>query len=69
MRKGIRRMQKIGNWVMGCLAGGLGLLALFVSSRAADDYVYGIGLIVAVACGLFVMSLLKQGFDQAERQD
>jgi len=62
-------MQKIGNWMMGGLAAGLGLLALFVSSRAADDYVYGIGLIVAVACGLFVMSLLKQGFDQAEHRE
>jgi len=62
-------MQKIGNWVIGCFAVGLGLLALFVSSRAADNYVYGIGLIVAVACGLFVMSLLKQGFDQAEHRE
>ncbi|MBN2752706.1 MAG: hypothetical protein JXQ84_08365 [Rhodospirillaceae bacterium] len=59
-------MQTIGNWITGVLAAALGLLGLFVSSRAKDDYVYGIGLIVTVACALFVMSLLKRVFDQAE---
>lgn len=59
-------MAAIGNWILGVLATGLGLLALLVSARARDDYMYGVGLIVAVACGLFVMGAIKRSFDRAE---
>lgn len=60
-------MQAIGNWISGGIALLLGLLALFVSARAHDDYIYSVGLIVAIACALFVMNMVKQAFDEAER--
>ncbi len=61
-------MTAIGNWILGSLAFGLGLLALLASARAHDDYVYAVGLIVAVGCGFFVMGAVKQTFDRADRQ-
>lgn len=61
-------MQAIGNWISGGVALLLGLLALFISARAQDDYIYSIGLIVAVACALFVMNMIKQGYDEVERR-
>lgn len=61
-------MQVIGNWISGGIAMLLGLLALFISARAEDDYVYSVGLVVAVACGLFTMNMIKQAFDEAERR-
>ena len=61
-------MTAIGNWILGTLAGGLGLLALLAAARAQDDYVYAVGLIVAVACALFVMGAIKQTFDRANRE-
>ncbi len=60
-------MTSIGNWVSGGIGMGLGLLALYVSAHARDDYIYSVGLIVAVACALFVMNMIKQAFDEAER--
>jgi hypothetical protein len=59
-------MQSIGNWVLGSLATAMGLLGLFVSSRAKDTFIYSIGLVVAVACSLFVLNMVKQSFDDAE---
>lgn len=60
-------MQAIGNWISGGIGAALGLLALFVSANARDDYIYAVGLIVAVACGLFVMNMIKNAYDEAER--
>lgn len=61
-------MQAIGNWISGGIAMLLGLLALFIAARAEDDYVYSVGLVVAVACALFTMNMIKQAFDEAERR-
>lgn len=60
-------MQSIGNWIMGSMAAGMGLLGLFISSRAKDTFFYSIGLVVAVACSLFVLNMVKQAFDDAEK--
>lgn len=61
-------MRSIGNWISGGIGAALGLVGLFVSANARDDYIYSVGLIVAVACALFVMNMIKQAFDAAERQ-
>ncbi|SBW12327.1 exported hypothetical protein [uncultured Alphaproteobacteria bacterium] len=61
-------MRWIGNWISGGIGAALGLLGLFISAHARDDYVYAVGLIVAIACALFVMNMIKNAFDEAERR-
>lgn len=59
-------MQTIGNWLAGGSAAVIGLLGLFMSSHAKDGFIYGIGLVVAVACVLFIMNTIMHATGKAE---
>ncbi len=47
-----------GKWVLGTLMGLLGLIGLFMSSRAVDHAIYYTGLLIFVFAVLFVFSLI-----------
>lgn len=58
-------MDKIGTWVTNGIVGVIGLIGLFVASRAADHTFYYMGLIVfVVAVGVIFFSI-RRAFDQA----
>jgi len=61
------QLHSLGNWLVGGFATVMGLLGLFISSRAQDTFIYSIGLVVAVGCSLFVLNMVKQAFDEAEK--
>ncbi|NBC33570.1 MAG: hypothetical protein GVY13_12925 [Alphaproteobacteria bacterium] len=51
-------MGNIGNWVMGGVIGFLGLLGLFMASRAEDDMFYFAGILLFVFAIFFVFRLI-----------
>ena len=56
-------MDKIGTWVTNGIVGVIGLIGLFVASRAADHTFYYMGLIVfVVAVGVIFFSI-RRAFD------
>jgi len=61
------QLHSLGNWLVGGFATVMGLLGLFISSRAQDTFIYSIGIVVAVGCSLFVLNMVKQAFDEAEK--
>lgn len=52
-------MQGAGKWVLGGLVSLLGLVSLFVASRAHDRDMYLFGLIFFAATIIFVFSLIR----------
>ena len=58
-------MDNIGRWVTSGIIGVIGLLGLFVASRAADDTFYSLGLIVFVISVAFIFYLIRRAFDEA----
>ena len=59
-------MGEIGKWVLGGVISLVAVIALFFSAKAHDDAIYYTGLAIFIACVLFVMYLIKRGFDEAE---
>lgn len=53
-------MRDIGNWVMGIIAGLVGLIGLLLASRATDDTAYWFGLAFFLFAVLFVWSLIAR---------
>lgn len=51
-------MGQIGNWIMGGTLGLLGLLGLFMASRAHDDMFYFSGLLLFVFSIFFIFRLI-----------
>ncbi len=62
MQRG-RRMEEASDFTMGLL---MGLLGLFVASRAHDVEMYVFGLGLAAMAVLFVFGLVRRHFDDVE---
>lgn len=62
-------MDDIGNWIIGGVAGILGVLGLFLASGAADRGMYLFGLLLFVFAVLFIFSRIKEAFDVAETRE
>ena len=58
-------MDHIGRWVINVIVGVIGLLGLFVASRATDNTFYAIGLIVFVIAVAFIFYSIRRAFDEA----
>ena len=56
-------MLEYGRWMMGACFAVIGLLGLFLSSRAADETMYWLGLGLFVAAVLFNFLQIKQAYD------
>jgi len=61
-------MQGFLKVLLATIAGLIGLLGLFVASRAAGGPLAEAGLILAAGGVAFVFFLLKRHFDEAERR-
>jgi len=58
-------MDQIGKWITNGIVGVIGLLGLFVASRATDDTFYAVGLIVFVLAVAFIFYSIRRAFDEA----
>jgi hypothetical protein len=58
-------MDHIGRWVTNGIVGVIGILGLFVASRATDDIFYAMGLIVFVIAVAFIFYSIRRAFDEA----
>jgi hypothetical protein len=58
-------MDHIGRWVANVIVGVIGLLGLYVASRATDDTFYAMGLIVFVLAVAFIFYSIRRAFDEA----
>lgn len=56
-------MQNAGNWVLGGVSAIMGVAGLFVASRAGYGLGYYGGLAMFVFCVLFIMFMMKSGYD------
>ena len=57
--------NNIGRWVVGVLAAIVGLLALYIASRAEDSTMYYTGIFFFIGTVLFNFLQIKQVFDQS----
>ncbi|MBI1774015.1 MAG: hypothetical protein HYR63_01580 [Proteobacteria bacterium] len=57
-------MQGIGIWLLGALIGLLGLLGLFLASKAADEAMYIVGLIFFGYAVAFDGWLIRRSHDR-----
>ncbi len=58
-------MDHIGRWVINVIVGVIGLLGLYVASRATDNTFYAMGLIVFVLAVAFIFYSIRRAFDEA----
>jgi len=58
-------MNNIGRWVTNGIIGVIGLIGLFVASRAADSTFYVIGLIVFAIAVAAIFYSIRRAFDEA----
>ena len=58
-------MDQIGTWIANGIVGVIGLLGLYVASRATDDTFYAMGLIVFVLAVAFIFYSIRRAFDEA----
>ncbi len=58
-------MDHIGRWVASGIVGVIGLLGLYVASRATDDIFYAMGLIVFVLAVAFIVYSIRRAVDEA----
>jgi hypothetical protein len=58
-------MDHIGRWVANVIVGVIGLLGLYVASRATDNTFYAMGLIVFVLAVAFIFYSIRRAFDEA----
>lgn len=61
-------MHSVGRWVVGFMMAIVGIFALYLASRAHDSIMYYTGIGLFVASVLFNFNLIKQVFDEQERQ-
>ena len=59
-------MGSIGQWVLGGVISILAIIALFFAAHAKDAAIHYTGLLIFVACVLFVMYQIKSAFDSQE---
>ena len=50
----------MGNWITAALMGLLGLVGLFLASRAVDGTFYGFGLLLFVFSVLFIFTIIHR---------
>ena len=60
-------MQAVASWIVGAVVAVMGLMGLFLASRAADDALALFGLALFAFATLFVFGLIKRGYDARER--
>jgi len=60
-----RTVDHIGKWVTGGIVGLIGILGLFVASRATDDTFYALSLIVFVIAVGVIFYMIRRAFDEA----
>jgi hypothetical protein len=60
-----RTVDNIGRWVTSGVIGLIGILGLFVASRATDDTFYSLGLIVFVIAVAVIFYMIRRAFDEA----
>ncbi len=61
-------MGTIARFVIGSIAGLVGLIALFIASRAdSTDGIHAAALIVFAFAVFYIFFLIKRGYDLAER--
>ena len=58
-------MDQIGTWITNGIVGVIGILGLFVASRATDSTFYSLGLIVFVLAVAFIFYSIRRAFDEA----
>lgn len=58
-------MDQIGTWITNGIVGVIGILGLFVASRATDSTFYSLGLIVFVLAVAFIFYSIRRAFDKA----
>ena len=58
-------MDQIGTWIANGIVGVIGILGLFVASRATDSTFYSLGLIVFALAVAFIFYSIRRGFDKA----
>jgi hypothetical protein len=58
-------MDHIGRWITNGIIGVIGILGLFVASRATDNTFYYLGLIVFVIAVAFIFYSIRRAFDEA----
>ncbi len=54
-------------WIAGSAIGLLGLIGLYLASRAVDGGIYGFGLLLFLFAVLFDFWLMKRCFDERQR--
>ncbi len=59
--------DRISSWIIGALAGLIGILGLFAAARASDGTMLWVGLTVFAWAIAFGFWLMKRGFDAADR--
>ena len=59
-------MAGTGVWILGGAVGATAIYALFVASHAHSQGVYLGGLVYAGFAALFIMGLIRRGYDKAE---
>ena len=57
-------MPDVGRWVVGFMVAGIGLFALYLSSRAEDAVMYYTGIGFFIASVLFNFLQIKQAYDE-----
>ena len=57
--------RTLDQWFMGLVAAGIGIYALITAARSElESAGYDLGLLVFVACVLYIFVLLKKGYDR-----
>ena len=54
----VDRKGGAGSWVLGGVVGLVGMIGLFLASRAADATLYWVGLVIFLFAVLFVFNLI-----------
>ena len=60
-------MNEAASWLVGLALAAIGLLGLYLASRAADGALTLFGLSLFVFATLFVFGLIRRGYDARER--
>jgi len=58
-------MKDMGSVAMSIVSGLIGLLGLFLASRAVDRGIYIFGLALAVFAIVYIFTMIKIGYDRA----
>lgn len=61
------RTHNLGRWIIGFMVAVVGLVALFLASRAEEPAMYYSGLAFFIGCVLFNYLQIKQVYDEQSR--